>query len=212
MTNTITNIKGTGIICKGNVKGNFELVPMELFDYVQLNLISHTDLIVYVKLLQLYNHKEGYAYPTIPMLMNYTHIRSKATIHNALNTLEKVGLIQKSKTNKGNNVYIVFKPLSKNELYSLFPDKVEQFKKFETKLMITAEHDKERLQHHQQNRQEQQQQEQPITARQVIPNVEHPVNEEFNNDLLPEEIELIRKTELLEKSKVTRMSINKFSK
>ncbi|MDD9312592.1 hypothetical protein PUS82_15060 [Cytobacillus firmus] len=97
MSNTITTIKGTGIICKGNVKGNFEQVPMELFDYIQLGLINHTDLIVYTKLLQLYNADYGYAFPTIPQLMYYTRIKSKATIHHSLNTLEEVGLIQKSK-------------------------------------------------------------------------------------------------------------------
>ncbi|GAA0323247.1 helix-turn-helix domain-containing protein [Oceanobacillus oncorhynchi subsp. oncorhynchi] len=105
MSNTNTTVKGTGIICKGNVKENFEQTPMELFDYVQLDLITHTDLVVYVKLLQLYNENYGYAFPTITELMNFTHIRSKATIHNSLNTLEEVGLIEKSKTSRGNNIY-----------------------------------------------------------------------------------------------------------
>jgi hypothetical protein len=66
MSTALTTTKGTGIICKGNVKGNFEIVPMELLDYVQLKLINHTDLVVYVKLLQLYNDDYGYAFPTIP--------------------------------------------------------------------------------------------------------------------------------------------------
>ncbi|WP_338447754.1 hypothetical protein R4Z09_16020 [Niallia oryzisoli] len=66
MSNTETVIQGTGIICKENVKGNFEIMPMELLDYVQLELITHTDLVVYMKLLQLYNNDYGYAYSTIP--------------------------------------------------------------------------------------------------------------------------------------------------
>ena len=158
MSNTNTSIQGTCIICKGNVKENFEQTPMELFDYVQLGLITHTDLVVYVKLLQLYHSDYGYAFPTIPQLMNFTHIGSKATMHNSLNTLEGVGLIQKSKTSRGNNIYIVFKPLTRGELYNVVPDKVEQLKEFETKLMKTAKHDKERYQLHQQERQEQNEQ------------------------------------------------------
>lgn len=175
MTNTVKTIKGTGIICKGNVNGNFEIVPMELFDYIQLKLITHTDLVIYVKLLQLYNSDYGYAFPTIPQLMNYTRIGSKSTIDNSLDRLEEVGLIQKSKANRGNNIYVVYKPLSKSEIYSFFPDKVEQLKEFENKLTDNAEHDKKRLQHHQQIKKEQQEQKmhQPkIQAKQIVPRVE----------------------------------------
>lgn len=93
MSNIKTTIKGTGITCKGNVKGNIELLPMELFDYIQMRLITHTDLVIYVKLLQLYNHKEGYAYPTISQLMKYTHVGSKAIIDKSLDRLTEVGLI-----------------------------------------------------------------------------------------------------------------------
>ncbi|MDG4655546.1 transcriptional regulator [Ectobacillus antri] len=169
VTNKITTIKGTGIICKGNLKGGeFEMFPTMLFDYVQLGLITHTNLVVYVKLLQLYNENYGYAFPTIPQLMIYTRIRSKATIHHSLDTLEEVGLIQRSKKSGGNNIYVVYKPLSKTELYSFFPDKTKKLKEDEEKLMKTAEHDKERYQQHQQ--QKEQVQEQQIQAEQVVPN------------------------------------------
>lgn len=43
MINNVTKIKGTEVNCKGNVEGNFEQVPMQLFDYIQLKLITHTD-------------------------------------------------------------------------------------------------------------------------------------------------------------------------
>jgi predicted transcriptional regulator len=201
MSIAVTTIKGTGIICKGSVKGNFELVPMELFDYIQLGLITHTDLVVYVKLLQLYNHKKGYAYPTIPHLMLYAGIGSKVTVHRSLNTLEEVGLIQKGKTNRGNNIYVVYKPLSKTELYKLVPDKVQQLKKNEEKLIKMNEYDKERFQQHQQTRQEQV--EQQIPDKHSVPRGEQSVNNESivinNDDLLPEEIEMHRKAEILAK-------------
>lgn len=202
---TKTIIEGSGIIGKGKgiLNGNYEQVPMELLDYIELDLISHTDFVVYMKLLQFYNVEKGYAYPTITTLMIRTHIRSKATIHSSLNTLEEVGLIQKKRSNRGNNNYVVYKPLSKDEVYSLFPDKVEQLKEFETKLMNTAEHDKVRLQEYQLNNKEQQQQEQEIQAKRIAPKAEQPVNNNQNvmndTDLLPEEIELLRKVELLNK-------------
>ncbi|HDR7439694.1 TPA: transcriptional regulator [Bacillus toyonensis] len=162
MTNTVTTIKGTEIICKGNVEGNFEQVPMELFDYIQLGLITHTDLVVYVKLLQLYNENYGYAFPTIERLMIETHIKGKATVHNSLKRLGEGGLIQKSKASWGNNTYVVYKPLSKTGLYKCVPDKVEQFKEFESKLLKIADQDKERFQQHLQEKQNREQQEQQI--------------------------------------------------
>ncbi|GAB6437051.1 hypothetical protein bcgnr5390_23550 [Bacillus luti] len=203
MTNTVTTIKGTKNTCKGNLNGNFEQVPMELFDYIQLGLITHTDLVVYVKLLQLYNPDYGYAFPTIERLMIETRLKGKATVHKSLKRLGEVGLIQKGKANRGNNVYVVYKPLNKTELYKCVPDKVNKFKEFESKLVKTAEFDKERFQQHLQDKQMREQQEQQIQARQVIPTVEQRVNNESTdteyNDFSPEEIEMLRKVELLER-------------
>lgn len=169
MTKISAAITGTGIICKGNVEGNFEQVPMELFDYIQLGLITHTDLVVYMKLLQFYNPDYGYAFPTIDQLMIYTNIKGKTTVHTSIKRLGEVGLIQKSKGSWGNNVYVVYKPLSKEELYNAVPDRVEQVREFESKLMKISVHDKARLQQHLQNKQMTEQQAQQIQARQYIP-------------------------------------------
>lgn len=139
------------IIAKGNVESNYAKMPMELFDYVQLELLSHTDLAVYMKLYDLVDVEQGYAFPTIPQLMVYTRIGSKATIHRSLKKLVEVNLIEKRKTRWGNNVYYIYKPLSKGELYKLYPDKLEQFKEFEAKQMKIAQHDMDRFHQHQQN-------------------------------------------------------------
>lgn len=169
MTNNKTTIQGSGIICKGDLKGGeFEMFPIMLFDYVQLDLINHADITVYMKLLQLYNHNEGYAYPTISQLMVYTRIRGKATINRSIKALEQVGLIKKIKRNSGNNVYIVYKPLSRDKLYSIVPDKVKQFKEFESKLLKLAEHDKERLQQHKIEKLLQDEEDNQIYARQIV--------------------------------------------
>jgi predicted transcriptional regulator len=155
MAANITKIKSTGIICKGNVKKNYEKVPMEVFDYIQLGLITHTDLAVYMKLYQYYNEEIGYAYPTVAQLMIQTNIKGKATITNSFEKLERVGLIQRGKGNRGNNIYVVYKPLDKAELYECVPDKVVKFKKRESELLKMAENDKERFHQHMLNKQEQ---------------------------------------------------------
>ncbi|MGM0922851.1 MAG: transcriptional regulator [Bacillota bacterium] len=174
MSNNTTTIQGTGIICKGNVEKNYEQVPMELFEYIKLDLISHTDLVVYVKLLQLYNVDYGYAFPTVSHLMIQTRIGGKTTIHNSLDNLENVGLLKKGKASRGNNIYFVYKPLDTFELYSLVPDKVEQLEDFENKQKKTAELDKVRQQEHIQNKQEQVKREQAIQAKQIVPTIAEP--------------------------------------
>lgn len=153
-----TVIKGTGVICKGQRKlmGNFEQVPMELFDYVQLDLISHTDMVVFEKLLQFYNTDLGYAYPTIPQLMFHTNVGSKATIHSSLKTLEDVGLIQRARGSRGNNIYEVYMPLDKEVLYKRVPNRVKKLKEVEAKLLKTAVSDKERFKKYKMDSQEQQ--------------------------------------------------------
>ncbi len=111
------------------------------------------------------------------------------------------GLIQKYKGNRGNNVYVVYKPLNKTELYKCVPHKVDQFKEFESKLVKTAKHNKERFQQHLQDKQlrKRKQQEQQIQTRQVISTVDQLVNNE-SKDFSPEDIELLRKVELLGRS------------
>lgn len=64
------------IIAKGNIDGNFAKVPMELYNYVQLKLISHTDLVIYIKLYDQFNLEYGYAFPTISQLKVSCGVRS----------------------------------------------------------------------------------------------------------------------------------------
>lgn len=136
------------VMVKGNVESNYAKMPMELFDYVQLELLSHTDLAVYMKLYDLVNVEQGYAFPTISQLMVFTCIRSKATIHRSLKKLVEVNLIEKRKTRWGNNVYYVYKPLDKDELYKLYPANFQKFTAFEAKQLQMAEKEADRLQQH----------------------------------------------------------------
>ncbi|MEY9865366.1 hypothetical protein ABIE66_000745 [Peribacillus sp. B2I2] len=164
----MTKIKSSGIPCKGNVKDNFEIVPVSLFNYLELELISQNELVIYLKLLQLFNDDYGYAFPTIPHLMIYTGIGSKATIHNCLDNLEDVGLLKKAKANRGNNIYVVFKPLDQDDLYKAIPENVNKYEKKKTKLLNMNEYDKERFKQHLLNKIEN---DNKIQAKQIVPKV-----------------------------------------
>ncbi|QFT88079.1 hypothetical protein FIU87_05460 [Bacillus sp. THAF10] len=114
-------IKSSDVTCKGNVSANFISVPDDIFNYIELGLITGNDLTVFIKLLDLYNLDYGYAYPTIDQLEVMTKL-SRSTLTESLKKLEYVGLIKKAKGRKGNNVYGVYKPLKKDELYEQVPD------------------------------------------------------------------------------------------
>ena len=137
-------VKSTEIICKGNIADNFEKLPHDLFNYLELGLISHTDFTVYMKLTQFYNADFGYAFPTISQLMIYTRIASKHTINRSIKNLVAVGLLRKGKTNNGNNVYCTYKPLSKVELYKQVPKEVQKLHEMQAKLLSTSKADKVR--------------------------------------------------------------------
>jgi predicted transcriptional regulator len=144
----MTIIKGTNKRCKDNgaVESNFNKVPDSIFNYVELGLISGNDLMVWIKLYQFDNNQLGYAFPSLPQLMICTNL-SKGTLLKSIANLEKVDLIKKEKIKVFNsNIYFVFKPLEKDELYQLSPSEVEQLRIKKQKYSKIAEHDKERLQ------------------------------------------------------------------
>lgn len=147
-------VKSTEIICKGNIEDNYEKLPHDLHNYVELGLISYTELGVYMKLTQFYNPEFGYAFPTISQLMIYTHIYSKSTMHRSIKNLVAAGLLQKGKTTNGNNVYRTYKPLSKEDLYKQVPDKVQELYEIQAKLLSTSEADKVRWEGFKQNQPE----------------------------------------------------------
>ena len=157
MEMTAIQIKSSGIICKGNVKDNFDMIPTTLYNYLELGLITGNELAVYIRLYQYYNVELGYAFPTIPQLMVLTGIGGKSTMDRALNNLADVGLISKEKSEHFANksVYIVYQPLQKEELYSMAVNNVEKLEKKKKRLSIRSIEDKARLYaYHQQITQE----------------------------------------------------------
>lgn len=151
--NSIT-VPGTKIICKGNIADSFEKLPHDLFNYLELGLITHTDFVVFMKLTQFYNSEYGYAFPTISQLMIYTRIGSKNTINRSIKNLIAIGLLQKGKSSNGNNVYQTYKPLSKEDLYKQVPQKVQELHEIQTNLLNISESDKVRWEQTKQNQPE----------------------------------------------------------
>lgn len=167
----MTEVKSSKIICKGNLTGNFELVPMELFDYLELGLISRNAFVVFVRLLKHYNPDYGYAFPTIAQLRLSTGIGGKGTIDKALDNLENVGLIKRFRgKGRDNNLYLVYKPLEQQELYETVPDKVQELLKRKEDNLTAAEHEKERLLSH---RNAEEKEEQEISAPTILPKVDY---------------------------------------
>lgn len=154
MKKNTSTVKSSAIICKGNIDDNFEILPHDLFNYLELGLINHTDFVVFMKLTQFYNATYGYAFPTIPQLMIYTQIGSKHTINHSIKNLVGVGLLKKGKTGNSNNVYRTYKPLNKVDLYKQVPQKVQELYEIQKKLLGTGESDKVRWEQFKQNQPE----------------------------------------------------------
>lgn len=140
----MTKLKSSEIIWKENIEKPFVSVPASIFHFIELGLISGNDFLLYTKLIDQYNTELGYAYPTYDQLEVITN-SSRDTINKSLAKLEELGLIEKRKGYKGNNVYYVYKPLDKEELYSLLPEKVEKLVQKRIQKNIKGERDKQRL-------------------------------------------------------------------
>lgn len=122
-------IIGTRKRCKGAEITSFNRVPDDIFHYLELGLISGNELAIWIKLLQFDNDKYGYAYPNIEQLMLYCNL-GKSTVINGIDNLCRVGLLAKEKQQRlfKKNVYYVYQPLSKEQLYSQVSSKlVEKF-------------------------------------------------------------------------------------
>jgi predicted transcriptional regulator len=193
----MTVVRGINVICKKNLKeGEFELLPVEIFNYLELRLLSSNDMCVYLKLLRLYNHEYGYAYPSIKKLRLMTGIRSKTTIVKSLDNLERSGLISREKGIKGNNVYKVYKPLSQAELYRQVPELVKDLEDFKERLEYIDEQDKERHQQYKSKKEDNDLSIRGITN--ITPKAANGGQEKITDDILmPEEQDTLSKIDLL---------------
>ncbi|EMY5507506.1 helix-turn-helix domain-containing protein [Bacillus wiedmannii] len=73
----MTTIQGTKKLAKEHIKENFERFPADIMNYVQLELITHTDVYLYMTLVRYHSEKYGYAYPSNKQLEVEMGISSK---------------------------------------------------------------------------------------------------------------------------------------
>jgi predicted transcriptional regulator len=184
----MTKVKNSKItMTKENVPDNFTKVPDSIHNFIELGLISGNELIVYLIMCRLFNENYGYAFPTIDQLEVMTNL-SRGTLIQALKNLEAVGLIEKAKGYRGNNVYVVFKPLDQNELYRQVPEKVELLKEKKIKKNAQVEQNKLRLRQYKESLDENE-----IKAVKIVPKLESNKVETVVKTDTPEEIEEITK-------------------
>ncbi|WP_339174822.1 transcriptional regulator [Solibacillus sp. FSL R5-0691] len=137
-------IKSSKSIATKNVNERFEKVSTDLFYYLQLGLIKPLDFVLYIKYLELYNEKYGYAFPTIPQLRDYLNC-GRSSILEANKRLVEVGLIKVDKHKNNNNIYLPMQPLSKSELTSQVPTKVRELEMRQAEISKATENDRMRF-------------------------------------------------------------------
>ena len=121
------NLRGSENIATEKVEGSFEKVSTDIFYYLQLGLITTTDISIYIKYLELYNPNYGYAFPTLYDMQDWMNL-SRSSILNANKRLIKVGLLKQGKGRYKNNLYVPLQPLNKKELSEQVPEAVEKLK------------------------------------------------------------------------------------
>lgn len=139
-------IKSSKSIATKNVTERFEKVSTDLFYYLQLGLIKPLDFVLYIKYLELYNAKYGYAYPTIYQLQDFLNC-SRSSILESNKRLVEAGLIKvdKNKYKNNNNIYLPLQPLSKSELSDQVPNKIMELEIRQAKIYKAADGDRVRF-------------------------------------------------------------------
>lgn len=131
MTNSPKNSVQKALPFKNKL--GFTALPNEIFHiYVSHPKFNGNCVLVYMCLLDHYNEKEKYAWPTQDQIADATFI-SRKSVRKLLKTLEEVELIRRLyNADYGNHAYIPLKPVStREEFEAKFPLAVEKRRKFE---------------------------------------------------------------------------------
>ncbi|MDM5326833.1 helix-turn-helix domain-containing protein [Neobacillus sp. CF12] len=142
----MTKLKSSGIVWKENIEKPFVSVSANIFAYIRYELISATDFLIYIVLIDQHNTdpKYGYAFPTFDQLEIMTSL-ARDTISKSLKKLANLGLIKIGKGYNRNNIYIAYKPFNQDVLENLLPEKAEKLKQKIIDKNIKGEGDKQRL-------------------------------------------------------------------
>lgn len=137
-------IKRNYSVATKDVNERFEKVSMDIFHYLEIGLIKPFDLTLYLKYLQLFNEGIGYAYPSIYKLEVYLNC-SRQSIIESNKRLKNAGLLVTGKYRSNNNIYIPYKPHTREELYKQVPDLFLKFENRREKVESKSNKDKVRF-------------------------------------------------------------------
>ncbi|MGF2621958.1 helix-turn-helix domain-containing protein [Bacillus cereus] len=152
----MTTIQGTKKLAKEQKDAkNFERFPADIMNYVQLGLITHTDVYLYMTLVRYHSEKYGYAYPTNKHLEVEMGVSSK-TVTRSKERLKEVGLIDvvKSANVAYKDIYYAYLPLTEEELYQQAPKEVTEYQRRKELATDKAARDKVRYEKHLQEKKE----------------------------------------------------------
>lgn len=200
----MTTIRGTKKLAKEQIKKNFEHFPADIMNYVQLGLIKHIDVYLYMTLLRYHNKDYGYSYPSVKQLEVEMGVSSK-TVTRSKERLEEVGLIDivKSANFANKDTYYVYVPLTQEELYQQAPKEASKYKKKKELATDKAARDKVRYTKHLQEKRETERTinevTQEVTEKVIETRESHEVYEFLPEGyvLSPEDEEMLKKLEKL---------------
>lgn len=199
-------IRGIKEIAKEGIvkKGNYETFPADIMNYVQLGLITHTDVYLYMTLLRYHSKEYGYAYPSNKQLEVEMGVSSK-TVTRSKERLEEVGLIDivKSANFANKDTYYAYMPLTKEELYQQAPKEAAEYQEKKELATDKAARDKVRYTKHLQEKRETERTvnevTQEVTEKVIETRENHEVYEFLPEGyvLSPEDEEMLKKLEKL---------------
>lgn len=106
--------------------GAFIRLPKELMDYIYAPKYKAEMSTLYGLISNYYNAEYGYAFPNVLRLAR-EYGKTEKTTRNHLRVLQELGLIKITPT-RGNNQYVPYVPLNRDELFNTYPEARERYK------------------------------------------------------------------------------------
>ncbi|WP_051591211.1 helix-turn-helix domain-containing protein [Bacillus sp. UNC438CL73TsuS30] len=114
---------------KTKQEGHFFRLPTDIRHYVFMDGYKTEMNYLYALIVDYYNAKKGYAFPSQYTLAAY-YGKAEKTVVQHLKVLKRVGLIEVVSNGRGRvNHYKPLKPLSKEELFAKYPEAAERYEK-----------------------------------------------------------------------------------
>jgi hypothetical protein len=141
-------MKGSNEIFDKSVKYEDEYhvkVPSNIFHYVYVPGFRPDHVYLYAIIVDKYNVKEGYAYPTQDQLA-ILYGKTTQSVRRDIRKLIDVGLVRKVEfTSRANNGYVPLKPLSQTELFEQCPEAEKAYREAHGKITAERQRNREKL-------------------------------------------------------------------